>query len=54
MNEILACSQNFVFPFLLYFLPWMALDILFFDELFLLPIYGAFAVAYGSAELNDV
>ncbi len=35
-------------------LPWMALDILFFDELFLLPIYGAFAVAYGSAELNDV
>lgn len=35
-------------------LPWMALDILFFDELFLLPIYGAFAVAYGSAELNDI
>lgn len=23
-------------------IPWMALDILFFDELFLLPIYGAF------------
>lgn len=33
-------------------LPWMALDILFFDELFLLPVYGAFAAAYGSSELE--
>lgn len=35
-------------------LPWMALDILFFDELFLLPIYGALAVVYGSTELDDI
>lgn len=34
-------------------LPWMALDILFFDELFLLPVYGALAVVYGSSELEE-
>ena len=34
-------------------LPWMALDILFFDELFLLPVYGAFAAAYGSSKLEN-
>lgn len=34
-------------------LPWMALDIIFFDELFLLPVYGALAVAYSSLELED-
>lgn len=33
-------------------LPWMALDIIFFDELFLLPVYGALAVAYSSIELE--
>ncbi len=34
-------------------LPWMALDILFFDELFLLPVYGALAVTYGSSEIEN-
>lgn len=34
-------------------LPWMALDIIFFDELFLLPVYGALAVAYSSLELEN-
>lgn len=34
-------------------LPWMALDIIFFDELFLLPVYGALAVAYSSTELEN-
>lgn len=34
-------------------LPWMALDIIFFDELFLLPVYGALAVAYSSIELEN-
>lgn len=31
-------------------LPWMALDILFFDEFFLLPIYAAIGVTYVSRE----
>ena len=34
-------------------LPWMALDILFFDELFLLPVYGAFGVIYMSRPPKD-
>lgn len=34
-------------------LPWMALDIIFFDELFLLPVYGALTVAYSSLELES-
>lgn len=29
-------------------LPWMALDILFFDEFFLLPVYAAIGIAYAS------
>ena len=34
-------------------LPWMGLDILFFDELFLLPVYAAIAAAYSASELKD-
>lgn len=31
-------------------LPWMALDILFFDEFFLLPVYGAIGAAHASKQ----
>ena len=33
-------------------LPWMALDILFFDELFLLPVYAAAGVLYMQSNSN--
>ena len=29
-------------------LPWMALDILFFDEFFLLPVYAAIGAGYAA------
>ena len=34
-------------------LPWMALDILFFDEFFLLPIYAAIGATYVNREPSD-
>ena len=35
-------------------LPWMALDILFFDEFFLLPVYGVFGTIYASKEAEKM
>lgn len=29
-------------------LPWMALDILFFDEFFLLPVYAVLGISYAA------
>lgn len=33
-------------------LPWMALDILFFDEFFLLPVYAVIGAGYAASETN--
>ena len=57
ISSVLSKKIHFLYVLLMcvgIVLPWMALDILFFDELFLLPVYGALAVVYGSLELESV
>lgn len=56
ISSVLSKKIHFLYVLLMcvgIVLPWMALDILFFDELFLLPVYGALAVVYGSLELES-
>lgn len=56
ISSVLSKKIHFLYVLLMcvgIVLPWMALDILFFDELFLLPVYGALAVVYGSSELEE-
>ena len=47
------CFGNLLLAAIGVALPWMGLDILFFDELFLLPVYAAIAAAYSASELKD-
>ncbi len=46
-GQLRNCGFNYVILMCIgVVLPWMALDILFFDELFLLPIYAVTGIAY--------
>lgn len=46
-----GCRRNaFLFMCVGVALPWMALDILFFDEFFLLPVYAVIGAVYAAPE----